>query len=284
MSLRNVKNYVVFIFALLLSAFFYNLFLQSLHIVTGGVNGLTIILKEFISIKGYYLQFILNGLFLMIGIFFLKKKEILGALLLTFIYPVFVYLLGFVNSFVDASSADMLLFSFLAGVGIGISNGLIYKSGFTTGGVGILAYILAKKFKVSVTKINAILNCIIVFLGAFIFGFESLLYAVVVIFVSKIVSDKLFLGISNNKVFYILSSEYKTILKFLIDELGHDSTIYDVRGKYSNSQSKMIMVVVPTSEYLILREYINDVDSKAFVFVSDNYEVNAQDVAINNAL
>ena len=40
------------------------------------------------------------------------------------------------------------------------------------------------------------------------------------------------------------------------------------------------MVVIPTSDFLLLKEYVKSVDKTAFMFVADTYEVKGQDVAI----
>lgn len=268
--------------SLLICSCFYNLFLRPLHIVTGGVNGIVILLEEYIPLDNSILQFLINLIFLLIGMFFISKKQTLALLYLTFVYPMMVYATSFLSEILNVSPEMMFMVAVFAGIGIGISNGLLYKSGFTTGGLGVVAFIIAKKFKSSITWLNAILNLTIVALGAFQFGITSCLYAVIVIFVSKIISDKLFLGVSNNKVFYIISSKHEEILKFLINELNHDATIYDAYGKYTDANLKMIMTVIPTREYFIFKEYIMDIDSKAFVFVSDNYEVQSQDILVNS--
>ncbi len=277
---KTFKDYAIYTFALFLSSCFYNLFLRSLNIVTGGVNGIAIILENVTKVDNYVLQFVLNFLFLLLSFTFMKKQGVIGVLYLTIVYPLFVYLTGILTTILVISKEEMLLYSFLAGIGVGVSNGLIYKSGFTTGGVGVLAFLLAKKMKASVSLINAILNAVIVFASVFVFGFEEMFYALIVIYVSKVVSDKLFLGISNNKVFYVMSSKYEDILNLLLD-IGHDATIYDVKDKNKKIKSKMIMCVVPTKEYFVVKQFIEDMDPNAFVFISDNYEVSYQDVSIN---
>ena len=44
------------------------------------------------------------------------------------------------------------------------------------------------------------------------------------------------------------------------------------------------MVVVPTSEFLVLREYVKSVDKSAFMFIADTYEVKGQDISINKKM
>ena len=40
------------------------------------------------------------------------------------------------------------------------------------------------------------------------------------------------------------------------------------------------MAVVPTSEYIVLKDFVNSVDKKAFIFVANTYDINHQDETI----
>ena len=44
------------------------------------------------------------------------------------------------------------------------------------------------------------------------------------------------------------------------------------------------MVVIPTEEYYVLKESILEIDSKAFVFIADSYEVLGEDRSISTYL
>ena len=120
--------------------------------------------------------------------------------------------------------------------------------------------------------------------GAFSFGFAVVLYAVVVLVINRIISEKILVGISASKAFYIISDKYLEISAFLTDYLKHDVTIFDTIGKYTNNKNKMLMVVIPTEEYYVLKESILEIDSKAFVFIADSYEVLGEDRSISTYL
>ena len=79
-----------------------------------------------------------------------------------------------------------------------------------------------------------------------------------------------------------MSTYYDRISNQSSKELNHDVTILNTRGKYSNIKQKTIMSVIPTKEYMLIKEVIKDIDNKAFVIVCDSYEVKGQDVSIND--
>jgi len=47
----------------------------------------------------------------------------------------------------------------------------------------------------------------------------------------------------------------------------------DARGGYTGNMVKMIMCVVPTKEYMIVKQGILEIDPNALIMVSDVYEV-----------
>src|SRR5699024_8548605 len=131
------------------------------------------------------------------------------------------------------------------------------------------------------TFINAIVNATIVVIGAFALGFLMILYAIIFLVISRMISGRVILGRSNNKTFKIISRSPVKIENFIHNELKHDVTIYDTYGAYKEKSKKHIMTVIPTSEFTILRDYVKSVDKNAFIFITDTYEAKRQDVMIN---
>ena len=83
-------------------------------------------------------------------------------------------------------------------------------------------------------------------------------------------------------MFYIISKESALIQKFIMEDLNHDVTIFDTKGKFLGEQQKAIMTVIPTKEYFLVKEGIKDIDKNAFVTITDSYEVKGQDIKINS--
>ena len=63
------------------------------------------------------------------------------------------------------------------------------------------------------------------------------------------------------------------VKKFLISKLNHGVTVMDARGGYTGNVVKMIMCVVPTKEYMVVKQGILEIDENALIMVSDVYEV-----------
>ena len=277
---ETLRKYSVLTFALLIAAFSFNLFLKPINLAAGGNNGLAIILSHILGISPSLCILGLYVILLMFSFIFLGYKDTVAALYITIVYPFFVEITGAITPYFGLDTNNILLITLFAGFVGGITNGMIYKLDFNTGGIGIISKILFKYKKVSISEINMIINIVIVIVGGFIFGYSMILYALIYLFVSKVVSENLMLGVSKNKVFYIISDDYLNIRKFIMEELKHDVTIYDTLGKYTGGKKKMLMTVVSNNDYFVLKEVLENFDSKPFVFVSDSYGVNGLDLSI----
>lgn len=275
-------RYLYLTLSLLISAASYNLFIRNFNIVSGGSGGAAIIIEKVFGIDSAVTIFILCLLFAILGLFFLGYKESFAALYIAIIYPIFVYATSFLVGILKYNSNNVLIGIIFGGVISGISNGMIYQADFNTGGFGVLSKIFAKKFKISESLTTFLINGIIIFFGALVFGYKMVLYAIVMIYITAVVSNKVFIGVSSNKLFYIISSEYEEIKDIVLNDLKHDITIFDVKGEYLGKKRKMLMIVIPNREYFLLKGLIEEIDKDAFVFISDNYEAQKQDVFIRS--
>ena len=277
-----VKRFAVLSFALFFAAINYNLFILPIGVVTGGTSGIATITKEMFNLDPSMIIFLLSFLVLIFSYLFLDKDDTVAAGFITIIYPLFIKATeGFSEIFL-INYDEKLLVSIFAGVISGITNGIIYKTGLNTGGLGVISKIIGNKCKTSVAKVNFIINMLIVVLGSFVFGVNMIFYAGVILYINKIISERVLLGKSSNKMFYIISNKYREITNYFIDKLHHDVTVFNVKGKFSDKDKKNIMIIVPTFQYYLVKEEISKIDRKAFVTVTDNYEVKGQDIKINS--
>ncbi len=273
MKKHRFTRYSQLLLGLFISALAFNLFLLPFDIVSGGVNGISIIITNFVRINPASFIMVASIVLLIISYFVLgweaTKNSILGSIL----FPLFVQLTSYIAGFIHFSTNDILLISIIGGVMYGFGAGLVYKAGFTTGGTDIIIQILKKYAKISFGNAILAIDGSIVLAGAFVFGFTRAMYGIVVLYLVSLLTDKVVMGISNSKAFYIITNKYDLISDFIIEELGHSVTVIDAVGAYSNTKNKVLFTVIPTREYFKLKEGIELIDSGAFFTVVDAYEV-----------
>ena len=190
-----MKKYLKLLLILLIAAINFNIFLKPMKLVTGGTQGLAIIIHELITIPHSTIVLIINLLMLILSYIFLKKETTLGTVLATITYPLFIKL----TSFLDLNISTNLLNVIITGIISGLTNGFIYKLGFTAGGINTIAPIINKYKNIKVGTINLIINIIILLIGCFQFGLKKLLYAIVVIIINSIIINLVMYGKFINK-------------------------------------------------------------------------------------
>ena len=277
---KNVfKRYLMLLTGCLIVAFSFNLFFLRYNIVCFGVSGISIVLAEF-GINPSIFIMVANIVLIIISYFFLGiedvKNQIVGAL----IYPVFVELTLKITDLIDLGNLEFIIIAVMGGILAGIGYGLIYKSGYSTGGTDVIGNLICKYSKISMGNAMMFVNVSIIVIGKLVFSWKIVMYAIVVAYLISVATDKILLGISNSKAFYIVVSKDKDdiVRDFLTSLDGVGSTIIDASGGYSNDKQTLILAVAPTKMYFIIKEGLREIDKNIFYLVCDSYEVSNKGV------
>ena len=269
-SAHLLRRYFFLLLGVFLLACSYNLFFFKNNIVYGGASGISIITRNIIE-PSLMILFI-NVFLLIMSYFLLGKKETFNSLIGSILFPIFVKLTSNIDSLIQIENDNLLLISIIGGVVTGIGYGIVFKSGYTSGGTDILNQIVAKYFKVSIGTSMLMTDGIIVLTGGFFFGWTRVLYAIIVLYIINIMVDKVVLGISGSKAVYITTSEDELVCDYLLNGLNLGITLIETRGGYTNKKDQIIMCVMPTGAYFKVKEGIIQIDPNAVILVTDAYQ------------
>lgn len=268
----RLSRYAMFLLGVLFIAIAYNLFVLPSNIVYG-VGGIGVILKKIYNIDPSVTILISSIILLIISYFTLGKESTTKTIVGSILYPLFVKLTEWVPNYIKFDNLEPLVIVLFGAVLTGFGLGLVFKAGFTTGGTDILNSIVSKYKKVSMGFSMFLTDGVIILVSLFIFGFETFIYSIISLYIISLMTDRVVLGISNSKAFYIITEHETSIKKFLVHRLSHGVTVLDGRGGYTGNHQKVIMCIVPTKEYFLLKEAIHEIDPQAFYIVTDAYEV-----------
>ena len=70
-----------------------------------------------------------------------------------------------------------------------------------------------------------------------------------------------------------LFQTFENCMKLKNAYIPYGVTVIDAKGGYSKNKKKMLLCVIPTSEYFVLKEVVLTIDKNAFFTVIDAYEV-----------
>ena len=99
------------------------------------------------------------------------------------------------------------------------------------------------------------------------------MYSMISLYIISMMTDKVILGISQRKAFYIVTNEESKVKKFVMEELKHGVTELRAAGGFTGKNKAVLMCIIPTSEYYSFKEGIHQIDKNAFFVVTDAYEV-----------
>ena len=143
--------------SLILSAFVYNLFLLPLSIVAGGTSSIATITYYLYDINPALMIFIISGICSVLGFMYLGAERTTGTIIASIAYPIIIEITSKLVGQIQIDTSDVLLIVLFAGVLGGIANGLMYKSGYSSGGLPTISQILYEKFRISVAKTSFII-------------------------------------------------------------------------------------------------------------------------------
>lgn len=267
------KETFEFVIGCFFVALAFNLFMSPNNLVAGGVSGFSLIIKNFFGIDSSVIISVCNIFLIILSYFILGKKVTKSNILGSILFPIFVKLTSHLSTYISFQQSEILLVAVFGGLLQGLGAGLIFRAGFSTGGTDILNMIISKIFKTSLGKSMIFTDGIIIVLGGLVFGFNKLMYSLLILYLISYMTDKVVLGISDSKAFYIITDQETRVKDFVINELNHGVTVFQAKGGYNLEKQTVIMSVIPTREYYKLKEGIHNIDPKAFFLVMDSYEV-----------
>lgn len=264
--LKYIKKYIYLLVGLFIYSIAFNLFMLPNNFVVGGVSGISIIFNKFFNLDASLTVSVLSIFLLVLGFIFCNKDRMLSSVASTFILPIFIKLTSGLHELVNLD-ISLLLSSIYCSIMVGVALGLVYKVGFSTGGTDILYWILEKYIKKSTGQLMMLVEGIIVLTGAFVFGFQKLMYSLIILFVMSKLSDRIVIGISDSKMLYIIPKKLDNIYDYL------KSVSYVKSFKLITDDNKDVLCcVISSKDYRVVYNHIKNIDKDAFISVSNTYE------------
>lgn len=270
---KELINVALFIIGTLLVALTFNIFIVPNNYVTGGISGVSVVLKYLLNIDVSTTLLIGNLFLILVGIIVLGVKDTTPSIIGAFFYTACVYLTEDINSILHIQLTGAFLNIIAIGLLCGIGYTMIYLAGYTTGGVDIIGKIFSIKYNLPLGKSLLVINVLILILGTITFGFEMLVISIIIRYLESKVIDSFLIGISDSKVMFINTEKLEEVNDFIIKEIESGTSEIKIKSGYKKRTGTILMCVVPTEKYIKLRDKIIKIDPNAFITILDAYEV-----------
>ena len=239
----------------------------------GGITGLAQVINAAVPVLSIgVLVIILN-----IPLFFLGWRLLGGHLLLSSLYAMFIssVFVDLMAAFITFKPMDPMLAAIFGGILVGLSLGLIFLQGATTGGTDLAARLLKLRLSwLPMGKLLMAVDLVVIAAAAVAFGnLSSALYGVVSLYISTVVMDMVLYGMDSAKVAYIISQRPEDISKGIFREMDRGVTILHGEGAYSGEEKRVLMCAFKQRQIVPLKHLVKEIDPTAFLIVCDAHEV-----------
>lgn len=265
------------------------MFVNPYLLAPGGTYGLANVFNTLWPWKISYYAFCMDIPLLIIGTWVLGPKFGVKTVVSTFLILGFVWLLestwgyqpvihdGLLPNAAKGELGfvpDYFLNTLVAGLIYGLSIGLIFKSGATSGGSDIISMILNKYTKISLGTLVLIVDSTITLTTLVAFKqFRLPIYSILLIVVESKIIDMVVEGIKSYKTLFIVSDKYEEVRQAIIHDLNRGGTCINGLGMYQGQERKVIYTTVTRREFIRLKNGIHEIDANAFINVIDSSEI-----------
>lgn len=248
-----------------------NAFLVPHHLLSGGLAGIAMILHYLFAWPIGLQVAILNLPLLYAAYRYIDKYYCFGAL---YGMLVFTFAIDITSGLAELNVVDdTLLAAIFGGVISGIGSGLVLRVNGSAGGTDTIAALVRKYYAFNVSYVGFAINCVLMTVAAFLFGFKPAMYTLLSMYVGANVIDRVIQGFNTKKTVMIISEDAEEIATAIMSEVGRGVTFLHGQGAFTRGDKKVVFVVVTLIQIAKIKPIINAIDPAAFMIVQDAVEV-----------
>ena len=269
--MKGIKAFLFTILGTMTTGFSIGVFLTPNKIVGGGASGIATILFHVFGIQPGISSFLMNILFLLVGLKVLGKtfigRTLVGVTLLSIFTQIFCYFPIYTENLI----LSVVFGGALYGFGIGMS----FAAGYSTGGTDIIGRIIQSKFPtMPIGKLLLIVDGVIIAVSFLVFkDVELILFGIFTLFVSSYSIDLIISKLNISKIAFVITESGEEIAHKLVSSSPRGITLIDVKGMYTNTEKKMLFCALKESETEVFQKKILAIDEGAFIVFSESQRI-----------
>ena len=270
---HRLKRVLFLVIGAFIMGYCYNAFILPNHLVYGGLSGFAIFLEAITGIKATLILNVGTYALLVVSLLVVGWKRTSYGLIGFFAYTMAINATApFADSFHLTCDSFLLKCVLVAGVE-GIGMGLVYKAGFNTAGSDTVIDICTHFLKKPIKNVSTILNGVIILCGFTQFGLASSVYAFIYLLTINIVADYVLLGNRMHRLCFISGHHINLMEEFIAKEMKMGYTLINSTNGIGFLNRSIIMVVLPSDRFGILKNKIKSIDKHAHIIAAECYTI-----------
>ena len=242
----------------------------------GGLTALGMILNHFSPVIPIgTVVLVLNIPLFLLGWKFLGWRTLVSSLFAMTATSLLVDLIAALYTF---PAMDPMLATIFGGVLLGVSMGMIFSKGATTGGTDLISRLLKLPFAwLPMGKIIMVVDLVMLLATAAAFqSVNSAMYGIIALYISTVVMDSMLYGLDKSKVAYIITATPRIMAEEIDRQLGRGVTFLRGEGSFSGKEKLVLMCAFKQRQIVPLKALVHELDQDAFLIVCEAHEVLGQ--------
>ena len=284
-TIKFWQELIVMTFGMALAALAVNYFLVPGKLIVGSISGLSIVISGIFDLIGTPVKVstvivIINAILLILAYLLIDKefgiKTVYTALILGPLMDLWEKVLPVENMLVDGSTSvmgdvwlDLCCFVLL----LSASQAILFHINASTGGLDILAKIVNKYLHFDIGASISVAGAIICCSAFAINPFRMVVVGLIGTWINGIVVDYFTASINTRKRVCIISDEYETIRRYIINDLDRGCSLYKVIGGYSGKEQTEIQALLTQDEFSSLMNFMKKNNIHGFITAGNVSEV-----------
>jgi uncharacterized membrane-anchored protein YitT (DUF2179 family) len=268
---RETRRLFTMLVGVIITALGYTLFQVPYDIAAGGLSGVAIVVNNFTGWPVGIMYLVMNVPLLVLGFFYLGRwpfviRTLVAVIIFSAATDLFLaYLPGYLEQ--HPITNDILLSAVYAGIVGGVGGGIVYRSGSTMGGTGILGRVIQFRTGTPLSQVYFYTDGIIIFAAGLVFGWEIALYALLTLFLNGLATDYTLEGPSSVRTATIITNCPHEVSQALITGLGRGVSHWEITGAYTGKKRFMLLCTIYRPQVNDLKEIVARIDREAFVII-----------------
>lgn len=248
------------------------LFLLPASLISTGTTGIALVVNHLTGLSMPVFILLFNIAMLILGWWVLGRQFALTTVFSSLFYPAALEFLN--RSLGDIRiTENLMLCTLFAGLGLGVSLGLVIRGGASTGGMDIPPLILQKKFRIPVSASLWVFDFCIMLSQALYHTSEEFLYGILLLITVSVSLNKVLLFGTSKIEIKVVSPEAELIRDAILCQADRGVTLLHGEGGYLHAPTEILLSVVSSHELPRVERLVRNIDPDCFMVVSHVTEV-----------
>jgi len=271
---KRAGDFLLINLGLILTAAGIHYFKAPNNFATGGVSGLAIVARYFLpGISVGPLMMVINILLLLIGFSLVGRSFGYKTVYSSFALSGMVWALDRFNPILHPFTGDKMLELVFAILLPAVGSAIVFNQDASTGGTDVVAKVLSKFTSIDIGKALFLADSAITVMAGVVFGVRIGMYSFLGLLMKGFLIDTVIEGINMRKQMVIISDEPEAVREYIIKNLHRGATIHKAYGAFTNREKHIITTVVNRRQAITLKNYVHEIDKKAFITVTNTSEI-----------